>query len=99
MGEVDTQDKDGWTALHFAATSGHLGIVEELMNNMHLRAVNAKDQTGMSALHWAASYGHPEIAEALMKPGLTEVHEKNKDGLTALELAVASRHAATTAAI
>lgn len=53
-----SQDRDGATALHFAASRGHYSILERLL---HIGAKVIKDYWGGTPLHDAAENGELEV--------------------------------------
>jgi ankyrin repeat protein len=59
-----SKNKEGFTALHYAASYGYLEIAELLLTKN--ADVNAKTSKGDTPLHYAASYGHKDIAELLL---------------------------------
>lgn len=84
-GDVNLQDRDGWTALHFAADGGHEKVVELLANrDANLDAQAATN--GWTALHIAAFYDRRVLANVLLDCGAS-VGVKSTDGKTALALA------------
>jgi ankyrin repeat protein len=64
---VNADDKDGQTALMFAARKGYMDIVQILLDNGV--DVKAKSQYGATALMWAELNHHDEIVELLKKTG------------------------------
>ena len=64
---VDTKNKWGSTALHYAARGGQ-GSVAELLISKNAN-VNEKDADGMTPLHLAASAGHEEVAKLFIASG------------------------------
>ena len=81
-------DKDGWTALHFAAHNGHKLVLECLLKNNPKEQLLLKDKLGGSALHLAASKGHTSAVEFLLNHNSTEqLLLKDKDVWTALNSA------------
>jgi outer membrane protein assembly factor BamB len=70
--DVNAKTDYGATALHFAASKGHLEIVKILLE--HKAEVNAKD-TFYSALplDWAQMGSHAEVAKALVEAGSSGV--------------------------
>lgn len=84
--DVNSEDKDGWTALMVSATSAMKGSIEtaEVLLK-HGADVNAKDKwDGRTALMQAAYFRRQiEIVELLLKYG-ADVNAKNNDGMTAL---------------
>lgn len=73
------------TALHLAASHGHIDVVHYLLN-CHRFNVDAANEHGNTALHYACFWNHLEIAEYLIKNGASLMQE-NKYGETPLELA------------
>ncbi len=65
-------DKDGWTALHYAALHGKMDIVEILISSGI--DVNAKNNAGWGAIHLAANYGHLRIIKFLLSNGADDTH-------------------------
>ncbi|XP_063413747.1 protein fem-1 homolog C-like [Mytilus trossulus] len=63
--EVNSADRNGWTALHYAAKEGHVNSVRILLtNNADYTIRNKTDRT---ALDLAAYNGHDFVVEAFMK--------------------------------
>jgi RNA polymerase sigma-70 factor (ECF subfamily) len=61
--DVDEQDADGQTMLHWAARAGHLGAVELLLE--YHPDLDRRDQAGRTALQLAILDGHQQVAERL----------------------------------
>lgn len=59
-----SKNREGFTALHYAASYGYLEIAELLLTKN--ADVNAKASKGDTPLHYAASYGHKDIEELLL---------------------------------
>jgi 26S proteasome non-ATPase regulatory subunit 10 len=59
-----SKNREGFTALHYAASYGYLEIAELLLTKN--ADVNAKTSKGDAPLHYAASYGHKDIVELLL---------------------------------
>lgn len=57
----------GWPPLIYAAYSGHLAIVDYLLEKR--AEINAKAENGVPALFFAARFGHRAIVESLLKHG------------------------------
>ena len=83
------KNKNGHTALHFAAYRGFTNIVEILLN----RGIDiiSKDNDGDTALHLAAQEGHINIVEMLLNRGI-DINSKDNHGYTALHWAAQEGH-------
>ena len=60
-------ENGGGTALHFAASKGHLSVVELLVDNK--ADLNTRNNKGWTPLISASSGGHLEIVELLIESG------------------------------
>jgi ankyrin repeat protein len=78
-------NKPGWTALHYAASGGHVSVIEYLLDNSAY--IDAESPNGTTPLMMAAMYGSPESVKALIQAG-ADLNVKNSLGLTALDFAV-----------
>jgi ankyrin repeat protein len=78
-------NKPGWTALHYAATGGHVPIVEFLLDESAY--IDAESPNGTTPLMMAAMYGSPEAVKFLIQAG-ADLTLKNQLGMTALDFAV-----------
>ena len=87
--EVDMKDENGATALHLAANSGCYEVVEMLMAQS--ADVTSQDNFGRSALHLAAWNGWEDIVRSFLKASAGIESLQDKDGATALHLAVERR--------
>jgi ankyrin repeat protein len=74
----------GQTALHIAASAGHLGVVTLLMDAKV--DVERRDTTGNTAFLLAVANGRKEVVKALLHRHLPPDHRDNH-GFTALHLA------------
>ena len=80
--DVDAKDKNGETALHWAARNGHEAAVRLLLD--HKADVDAKNNDRETALYWAARKGH-EVVLKLLVDHKTDVDVKEISyGRTAL---------------
>jgi len=90
---LNTKDKDGYTALLIAAEKGDIEMAHLLVEKG--ADVNAKDKDGYTALMYVAYAGNLEIAKILIKNG-ADVHVRDKDGWTALMFARVGKKADIT---
>lgn len=77
-------NKTGWTPLHYAATSGHLAIMELLLENHAY--IDAESPNGTTPLMMAAHYGTPASVKLLLDAG-ADSSLRNQLGLSALDFA------------
>jgi len=80
---LDWQDNDGMSALHWCAYWNSPEIAKMLIDAG--ADVNVQDGDGWTALHVSASYNHPEIARMLLDAG-ADVNVQDGDGWTALHV-------------
>lgn len=77
-------NKPGWTPLHYAATKGHLDVMELLFaNNAY---IDAESPNGTTPLMMAAQYGSTEAVKRLLDEG-ADPTLKNQLGLSAVDFA------------
>jgi ankyrin repeat protein len=77
-------NKTGWTPLHYAATHGHLEIMNMLLE--HHAYIDAESPNGTTPLMMAAHYGTPAAVKLLLEAG-ADASLKNQLGLTAIDFA------------
>ncbi len=77
-------NKPGWTALHYAATSGNVPIIKMLLE--HHAYVDTESPNGSTPLMMAAKYGTADAVRALLDGGADPM-VKNSLDLTALDFA------------
>lgn len=77
-------NKTGWTALHYAASSGQLGIISLLIE--YSAYIDAESPNGTTPLMMAAMYGTPAAVKLLLQEG-ADPQLKNQQGLSALQFA------------
>lgn len=82
--DVNYRQTGGWSALHYAAHSGHEDIARAL--SAKGANVNGKLESGWTALMLAIRNGHSGISRILIDSG-ADIGVTTKDGLTALALA------------
>jgi len=78
-------NKTGWAPLHYAASGGHVPVIEHLLE--HSAYIDAESPNGTTPLMMAAMYGSPEAVKALIQAG-ADPTLKNQLGLSALDFAV-----------
>lgn len=83
---IDIRNSNGETALHWACSSGYLENVKILLGSG--ADPNAKDHYGNTILHFAVQAGKYEIVDYLLQNKLGDVHIKNYDNETALDVAL-----------
>jgi len=77
-------NKPGWTPLHYAATNGHLKVMELLLNENAY--IDAASPNGTTPLMMAAHYGSPAAVKLLLEAG-ADPTIRNQLGLTAIDFA------------
>jgi ankyrin repeat protein len=77
-------NKTGWTPLHYAATNGHVAIIELLLEQHAY--IDAESPNGTTPLMMAAHYGSPAAVKRLLEAG-ADPTLKNQLGLTAIDFA------------
>lgn len=82
-------NKTGWTPLHYAASVGHVQIIEYLLE--HSAYIDAESPNGTTPLMMAAMHGSPDAVNVLLKEG-ADLRMKNQVGLSALDFAVRGQH-------
>ena len=86
--DVNAEDLDGDTALHGAAQTGNVEIMQVLLDKG--ANVNAQNNSGGTPLMWSAVYGHDDAARLLLSRG-ADASLKDSDGITAAEWAVRNK--------
>ncbi|HYF43521.1 MAG TPA: ankyrin repeat domain-containing protein [Ramlibacter sp.] len=77
-------NKPGWAPLHYAATGGHLEIMNLLLE--HHAFIDAESPNGTTPLMMAAHYGTPAAVKLLLEAG-ADTAMKNQLGLSAVDFA------------
>lgn len=81
------QQQSGRTTLHLAASSGHIKVVEYLLEHSPRKAdINAVDGQKRTALHLAAENNHGDIVKLLQRKH-ADLGAKDVNGKTAAQLA------------
>jgi ankyrin repeat protein len=77
-------NKPGWTPLHYAATNGHLKVMQLLLDENAY--IDAASPNGSTPLMMAAHYGSLAAAQLLLEAGADPLL-KNEQDLSALDFA------------
>lgn len=85
--DIEAQDEEGKTALHWSSERGHLKIVLILLSNG--ANVDSMAYNGWTALHLAAQKGHVEMIALLLDQG-ADANLKTADGHSPLHVAMES---------
>ncbi|HEX2543487.1 MAG TPA: ankyrin repeat domain-containing protein [Ramlibacter sp.] len=80
-------NKPGWTPLHYAATGGHVKIMQILIEEHAY--INAESPNRTTPLMMAAKYGTPEAVKLLLAEG-ADPGVRNELGMTAVDFAMQS---------
>lgn len=78
-------NKTGWTPLHYAATGGHVEIIELLLQKHHAY-IDAESPNKTTPLMMAAQYGGVKAVKILIDEG-ADMGFKNDAGLSAVDFA------------
>ena len=85
---VETTDKEGKTALHYASSCGGLDTIKYLVEQCSAN-VGATSKDGETMLHVASKIGFLDVVQYLVEHGQANVEATDKDGKTALHYACA----------
>ena len=77
-------NKPGWTPLHYAATRGHVAVMDLLLENHAY--IDAASPNGSTPLMMASLYGTAAAVKLLLDAGADPLL-KNEQGLTAIDFA------------
>lgn len=77
-------NQPGWTPLHYAATGGHVELIQFLLEESAY--IDAESPNGTTPLMMAARYGSAKATQLLIDEG-ADLQVKNQLGLTALDFA------------
>jgi ankyrin repeat protein len=89
-------NKTGWTPLHYAATNGHLDVMQLLLE--HHAYIDAESPNGSTPLMMAALYGSAAAVKLLLDAG-ADPQLKNQLQLSALDFAKSGSHEESAALI
>ncbi len=101
--QISASDKDGWTALHYAANAGQSPMVEFLLSKG--ADVNSKThekqslfkperESGWTVLHMAANVGNDKLVKLLLAKG-ADVNARTSNSHTPLHMACIDGHKTT----
>ena len=86
-------NKPGWTALHYAASKGHIEMIRLLLDNQAY--IDAESPNGTTPLMMAARYATPKTVKLLLEEG-ADPRIRNQPGFDALQMA--QKHASSESA-
>lgn len=89
--DINRQDSNGRTALSFAVTYGHIGIMQILMRRREVR-INLPDVDGRTPLSYAAANGSLEMVRLLVADGETDLKAVDEKGKSPLAYANQNGH-------
>ncbi|KAL8602300.1 hypothetical protein ACOMHN_022813 [Nucella lapillus] len=93
--DLSTVNKHGETAVHMAASGGHVDVLKFLQDkgvDINMKDKQGDTAQGDTAVYWAARQGHLEAIQCLQEAGLP-MDSQNKSGETALHVAARYGHA------
>jgi ankyrin repeat protein len=85
--QINLQDKDGRTLLHYAAWFGEPELINYLLKQEGIQ-VNLTDERGLTALHHAAFHGNAATLAELLKHKEIDVNQLDKEGKAPLRLGI-----------
>ena len=89
----DTTDKQGRTALMWAASEGSVKVLNLMLKNLSYFNIHASDEQGLTALHFACFAGHEECVKLLIANS-ADITQPDKLGQTPLFKACQQGHRA-----
>lgn len=82
--DASITDKNGWSALHFAAKLGHYNIVELLLRDFSASPL-VQDQNGVTPLHISILNEHIDVVSLLLTYG-ADPHQQDGFGQSPIDL-------------
>ena len=89
-------NKTGWAPLHYAASRGHVAMIDLLLE--HHAYIDAESPNGTTPLMMAAGYGSVQATRVLLRAG-ADATVKNAEGLAALDFALGFSKADSASAL
>jgi ankyrin repeat protein len=89
-------NKPGWAPLHYAATGGHISVIQMLLDNHAY--IDAASPNGSTPLMMAAKYGSPAAVKQLLEAGADPLLKNNLD-LTAIDFAISNQRSESASII
>jgi cytohesin len=84
-------DDDHQTPLMWAASRGHMGVVQLIVQHTEGQGLDARDADGRTALHGAVRGGHEAVVTFLLSQG-AQATNANRSGMTPFMLAAVGGH-------
>ena len=91
-GDVQATDFHGNTALAWASTRGHEGVVRVLLERTDVNSGTSGTKYGSMPLLWAAENGHEGVVRILLERSDVNPNKVNRRGQTPLSLAAQNGH-------
>jgi len=91
--DVNIQDQEGKSALHYSAQNGHETIVMKILEAPNVN-VNIQDEMKRTALHYSARMGHEAVLIKLLEAPNVNVNIRDLFGKTALHYSAKKGHEA-----
>ena len=84
--DINLQDRDGYSPLHYASMNGYLSVVLYLIKQPNID-VNLTDYQSRTALHRSIEHNQSRVAHELIVKAKVDVNIQNNHGWTALHYA------------
>jgi ankyrin repeat protein len=84
--DVEATDRNGWRAIHHAASYGHVHIVQGLVQKLRVD-VNSRNSEGFTALHFACGNNYLNVVRCLVLDCRCNISLSTVGGFTALDIA------------